>query len=667
MRCIRPLAQSLALLVLVLLTSATSTALAQTCYVRPLSRVGDTWHCTSSCGRTTPHAGVDFPAPTGTAVPAIADGVAIRVPYSSCIGNVLVIRHPDGLYSGYSHLSAILVADGQAVVRGQAIGQVGATGTCQTGPHLHLTLGDHLESYYDRATIDPLAHIDGHTAGVNCEQGAGSLDYQQATYAAPSSTDVNGDGRSDLCARASDGFHCWPATDTGFGDSWAPIPWTDPGTWNELNHYATIRMGDVNADGLADACIRSNDAFHCALSNGEGFEEMTVWREGISDAGTWGNARYWQTIRLADVNGDGRDDFCARHAAGFSCWLSDGVTFADRIEGPGWSDAAGFTLPHYYGTLRMGDINGDGMADVCIRGGAGMGCALSDGAGFPTAITGPAWGDAQGFSAARFWSTIRMADVNGDDRDDLCVRTGVDYRCHFSTGAGFEEGATVVEALADASGWEDRTNYETLRIADVNGDGAEDVCARGDAGLACWAYDGEGFEAIVGPAWSDASGWAASPYYYDTIRLGDHDGDGLADACARSGAGFACNLSTGTAFTTVRESGILADAQGWPGSASFWSTIYFAGTCTAHPETCNGRDDDCDGQIDDGTCIDAAMPDAGTSVGRDASASDRDGGRSDAGRGPSTISASCGCRAGMGARSPAVALALLGLALMLRR
>lgn len=642
-----------------------NTAVAQTCYMRPLPRVGDIWHCTSSCGRTTPHAGVDFPAATGTAVPAIADGVAIRVPYSSCIGNVLVIRHPDGLYSGYSHLSAILVADGQSVLRGQTVAQVGATGTCQTGPHLHLTLGDHLESYYDRATIDPLAYIDGHAAGVNCEQGAGSLDYQQATYAAPSSTDVNGDGRSDLCARAADGFHCWPAQDDGWGESWTPIPWTDAATWNELNHYATIRMGDVNGDGLADACIRSNDAFHCALSNGEGFEEMTIWRDGISDAAGWSNPQYCQTIRLADVNGDGRDDLCARHSTAFSCWLSDGAQFADQIDGPGWSDAVGFAVPHYYGTLRMGDINGDGMSDVCIRGAAGMGCALSDGAGFPTAITGPAWADAQGFTAAPYWTTIRMADVNGDGLDDLCVRTSDDYRCHFSTGTGFEPGATVVAVLSNASGWDDPTNYESLRFADVNGDGAEDLCGRANAGLVCWAYDGDSFAQIVGPEWSDALGWGASAQYYDTIRLGDHDGDGVADACARSGAGFICYLSSGTEFPTLRESGLLADAQGWSGSASFWSTIYMAGTCNPRPEICNGRDDDCDGQIDDGTCIDAAMLDAGV-VGRDASDPFVDGGRTDAGRGP-TISGNCGCRAGAGTRPPMAALVLLGLALTLPR
>jgi murein DD-endopeptidase MepM/ murein hydrolase activator NlpD len=151
-------------------------AQAQTCYLKPPFGVGDTWHCTAACDRSTPHAGVDFPAAEGSGVPAIADGVAIRVPYSSCLGNVLVIRHPDGMYSGYSHLSAIHVGDGESVSRGQIVANVGNTGTCTTGPHLHLTLGDHLESYNDRITVDPLAYIDSHTV-CSCDRTNGHFTF----------------------------------------------------------------------------------------------------------------------------------------------------------------------------------------------------------------------------------------------------------------------------------------------------------------------------------------------------------------------------------------------------------------------------------------------------------------------------------------------------------
>src|SRR5690606_26736728 len=144
-------------------------------------------------------------------------------------------------------------------------------------------------------------------------------------------------------------------------------------------------------------------------------------------------------------------------------------------DGPGWSNASGFARAEYYGTLRMGDLNGDGAADVCIRAAAGIRCALSDGEGFPTDLVGPARSNDAGFAASQYWSTLRMADVNGDGMDDLCIRTSTDLRCALSTGAGFGE-TLIVDALSNAGGWADPTNYRTLRVGDVDGDGAVDLC-----------------------------------------------------------------------------------------------------------------------------------------------------------------------------------------------
>lgn len=48
----------------------------------------------------------------------------------------MVLRHADGKYSQYGHLSAISVRAGQSVDTGQRVGRSGATGNA-TGPHLH--------------------------------------------------------------------------------------------------------------------------------------------------------------------------------------------------------------------------------------------------------------------------------------------------------------------------------------------------------------------------------------------------------------------------------------------------------------------------------------------------------------------------------------------------
>lgn len=83
-----------------------------------------------------PHLGVDFGAPTGTPVRAVADGVVEVAGPSGGHGNFVRLDHEGPYETSYSHLSAILVRRGQKVRQGEVIGRVGATGLA-TGPHLH--------------------------------------------------------------------------------------------------------------------------------------------------------------------------------------------------------------------------------------------------------------------------------------------------------------------------------------------------------------------------------------------------------------------------------------------------------------------------------------------------------------------------------------------------
>jgi hypothetical protein len=196
----------------------------------------------------------------------------------------------------------------------------------------------------------------------------------------------------------------------------------------------------------------------------------------------------------------------------------------------------------HHGSIRLGDVNGDGLADVCARSADGVVCFLADGNGFPRRIVGPAWTDASGWSALRYWSTIRLADVDGDGRKDLCGRGPDGFVCHLATGQGF----STVHAgprLLDADGWDDRALYSTLRMADVDGDGRSDVCARDHERVNCWLWTGSDFgRALSGPTFSDADGFS-SPSAYRSFRVGDIDRDGAADVCARNGAGLRCFTS----------------------------------------------------------------------------------------------------------------------------
>ena len=82
------------------------------------------------------HEGLDFVAVVGTPVVATAPGVVVRSERDSAYGNVVDVQHADGFLTRYAHLSARLVAKGDAVKRNQVLGKVGSTGR-STGPHLH--------------------------------------------------------------------------------------------------------------------------------------------------------------------------------------------------------------------------------------------------------------------------------------------------------------------------------------------------------------------------------------------------------------------------------------------------------------------------------------------------------------------------------------------------
>ena len=98
-----------------------------------------------------PHTGVDYAAPKGTPVHAVADGVVIFKGWGGGGGNTLKIKHAGNLQTGYLHLSRFAkgISKGSRVSQGQLIGYVGSTGA-STGPHLDYRI------WKNGTPIDPL-------------------------------------------------------------------------------------------------------------------------------------------------------------------------------------------------------------------------------------------------------------------------------------------------------------------------------------------------------------------------------------------------------------------------------------------------------------------------------------------------------------------------------
>jgi murein DD-endopeptidase MepM/ murein hydrolase activator NlpD len=96
------------------------------------------------------HTGLDFAAPTGTSIMAVAGGTITDVGYSGAFGNRTIETLADGTELWYCHQNEFGTSVGATVRPGQVIGYVGSTGNV-TGPHLHLEVhpggGDAVDPY----------------------------------------------------------------------------------------------------------------------------------------------------------------------------------------------------------------------------------------------------------------------------------------------------------------------------------------------------------------------------------------------------------------------------------------------------------------------------------------------------------------------------------------
>jgi hypothetical protein len=298
--------------------------------------------------------------------------------------------------------------------------------------------------------------------------------------------DVNADSRADYCRFVGNSpntfLSCALATANGFGNydlnSGAGPANFDPG-------YSTMArfMADVNADNRADYCrfvgTAPNIFFSCALATASGFGNYDLSSgQGAAnlDPG-YGNMPSY----LVDVNADNRADYCRFVGTSPNIFLSCAFASASGFGNYNLSSgqgAAKFDLGYDTLPRSLADVNADGRADYCRFVGNApnvfLSCAFASAAGFGNYDLSSGQGPAN-FDNGYTNLPIAMVDVNADRRADYCRFVGNSPYAFLScalAGTTAFGNYDVNSPIAYDQGFGDMLRS----MADVNADGKADYC-----------------------------------------------------------------------------------------------------------------------------------------------------------------------------------------------
>jgi hypothetical protein len=236
----------------------------------------------------------------------------------------------------------------------------------------------------------------------------------------------------------------------------------------------TVAAGDVNGDGYDDLVVAAGQGGGPHVKIFDGRTGQLI-REFMAYETTFRGGVY---LAVGDVNGDGKADVIT----------GTGVGGGPLVKV--WDGATGAMLSSYYAyassfrggvTVAAGDVNGDGRADVVTGAGQGGGPHLKVFDGRTGALLQSMMAFDQTF---RGGISVAAGDVNGDGKDDIVVGTGVggNSTVHVYDGGTF--------AMLQGFSMQSSNLIGGVRVAtmDLDGDGKADLLVSGGRGSAAAAY-----------------------------------------------------------------------------------------------------------------------------------------------------------------------------------
>jgi hypothetical protein len=348
--------------------------------------------------------------------------------------------------------------------------------------------------------------------------------------------ELDGDDQADIVGFGNAGV--WVSMNTGGGYYSAPRLAVgnfgydgNAGGWRVDRHPRF--MADVNADGQDDVVGFGYAGVWISLNTGDGYFAAPYL--AVNNFGYDGNAGGWRVSRhprmLGDLTGDGAADIVGFGNAGVWVSLNDGDGgFAApylAVDNFGY-DAGGWRVGQH--PRMLAELDGDGQADIVGFGNAGVWVSLNLGDGVfesPRFVV-----DTFGYQAGG-WQVDRhprmMADCDGDGEDDIVGFGNAGVYVALNLGDGtFEEPQFVIATFGyQAGGW--RVNRHPRMTGLVNGDDRADIVGFGNAGVYVARSTGNGnfgnpYLAVSNFGYSgNAGSWRVDRH---PRMLGDIDGDG---------------------------------------------------------------------------------------------------------------------------------------------
>lgn len=288
---------------------------------------------------------VDLGMPSGSTVVASAPGVVQDSYLSGGWGNTVVVKHPGGRCTRYSHLSSRAVAVGAQIGQGQKIGLSGSTGHA-TGPHLDFKVENCATRLAETwAFADYSGSLDN-----SAITGKRLTSKNEPGSAGGGSRDVSGNGWDDIVARnaADNDLYLYNGYASGKFNSPQKLGTGWGGT-------TTLLTGDFTGDSAGDLLgISTNGDMNLYAGNGHGqFAAPKKIGSG------WGSMKY---VVTADFTDDGVNDLIGLQNGSGDLYLYRGngnATFSapTKIAG-GWGGQT---------ALVAGDFTGDGHGDLVAR------------------------------------------------------------------------------------------------------------------------------------------------------------------------------------------------------------------------------------------------------------------------------------------------------------